>query len=87
MEIGLRLEPRCILVTRDGGEHGKRPTLDGGREPRVGALGAGLGALAELESQYKNWGKKMADLLGVPRNPFSEHWADIDGMSRCIEPC
>jgi hypothetical protein len=45
-----------------------------------------LDAMGELEAQYKNWGKKMADLLGVPRNPFSEHWADIDGGGRCIEP-
>jgi hypothetical protein len=43
------------------------------------------GALGELEVQYRNWGKKLADLLGVPINPFSEHWMDVYGGNRVLE--
>lgn len=44
-------------------------------------------AEAELEVQYINWADKLADALGVPVNPLSQHHNHIRGGHGVIEPC
>lgn len=43
--------------------------------------------IAELESQYDHWAKRLADMFGVPINPFSKAHARYGQQSILIEPC
>lgn len=40
----------------------------------------------ELESQYDLWSKKLADVFGVPINPFSKVHQRVSGQVFLIEP-
>lgn len=42
--------------------------------------------MMELESQYDHWAKRLADIFGVPINPFSKAHQRYSLQSFIIEP-